>query len=88
VYFEFKDKIIYIYIYILIMPKISAHEHVLTWTDGSFVDGRMYLQERETMKECIGGGLAGEPPMLKSKDCYLNSSINDKSIEVRKKSVP
>ena len=26
----------------------------------------------------------GDPPMLESNDCYLNSNISDKSIEVRK----
>jgi hypothetical protein len=45
----------------------------------------VYLQKRETMKECIGGGPVGESPMLKSDPCYLDSSISDKSVEVRKR---
>jgi hypothetical protein len=48
----------------LIMPKISGHGHVLTRTDGAFTDGRVYLQKRENVKECTGGGPVGEPPML------------------------
>jgi hypothetical protein len=67
------------------MPKISGHGHVLILMDGTYVDGRMYLQKRETVKECTGGGPVGEPPMLKSDDCYLNSNIRDKSVEVRKR---
>ena len=70
------------------MPKINGHGHVLILTDEACVDRRIYLQKRETVKECTGGGPAGEPPMLKLNDCYLDSNINDKSIEVRKKSVP
>ncbi len=38
------------------MPKTSGHRHVLILTDRAYVDGRMDLQERETMKECTGGG--------------------------------
>ena len=60
---------------LLIMPKISGHGHVLILTDGSCVDGRIYLQKRETVKECTGDGPVGEPPMLKSNDGYLNSNI-------------
>jgi hypothetical protein len=70
------------------MPKISGHGHVLTLTDGAYTDGRMYLQKRETVKECTGGGPVGEPPMLKSDACYLNKNIYSKSIEVRKECVP
>ena len=64
------------------MPKISGRGHVLILTDGACVDGRIYLQKRETMKECTGSGPVGELPMLESNDCYLNSNISDKSIEV------
>ena len=67
------------------MPKINGHRHVLILTDGAYVDGRMDLQERETVKECIGGGPVGEPPMLKSNYYYLSSNISDKNIEVRKR---
>uniref|UniRef100_A0A2N9H2D6 Uncharacterized protein n=1 Tax=Fagus sylvatica TaxID=28930 RepID=A0A2N9H2D6_FAGSY len=63
------------------MSKISGHGHVLTLTDGTYVDERMYLQKRETVKECTGGGPVGEPPMLKSDACYLSSNISDKSVE-------
>jgi hypothetical protein len=66
------------------MPKISGHGHVLILTDRAYVDGRMDLQERETVKECTGGGPVGDPPMLKSNYCYLSSDISDKNIEVRK----
>ena len=66
------------------MPKINGHGHILILTDGSCVDGRIYLQKRETVKKCIDDGPVGEPPMLKSNDGYLNSNIWDKSIEVRK----
>jgi hypothetical protein len=74
-----------ILIFYMITPKISGHGHVLILTDGACVDGRIYLQKRETMKECTGGGSMGEPPIIKSNDCYLNSNIRDKSIEVRKR---
>ena len=67
------------------MPKISGHGHVLTLTDGTYINGRVYLQKRKTMKECIGGGSVEESPMLKSDVCYLDSSISDKSVEVRKR---
>ena len=73
---------------ILIMSKISGHRHVLTLRDGTYVDGRVYLQKRDIVKKCTGSGPAGEPPMLKSDVCYLNSNFNDKSVEVRKESVP
>ena len=66
------------------MPKISGHEHVLILTDGAYVEERMDLEERETMKKCTGGGPVGELPMLKSNYCYLSSNISDKNIEVRK----
>ena len=69
----------------LVMPKISGHGHVLILTDEACIDGRIYLQKREIVKECTGSGPVGEPPMLKSNDCYLNSNIRDKSIEVRKR---
>ena len=67
------------------MPKINGHEHVLILTDGACVDGRMYLQKREIVKEYTSGGPVGEPPMLKSDYCYLSNNIGDKIIEVRKK---
>jgi hypothetical protein len=37
------------------------------------------------MMECTGGGPVGEPQMLKSDACYLNSNIRDKSVKVRKR---
>ncbi len=67
------------------MSKISGSGHVLTLTDGTYDDGRMYLQKRETVKECTGGRPVGEPPILKSDACYLSSNISDKSVEVRKR---
>jgi hypothetical protein len=67
------------------MSKISGHGHVSTWTDGTCAGGRMYLQNRETVKECIGGGPTGEPPMLKSDVRYLNQNIYSESVEVRRK---
>jgi hypothetical protein len=71
--------------YTMIMPKINGHGHVLILTDRACVDGRMYLQKRETVKEYTGGGPVGEPPMLKSDYCYLSNNIGDKIIEVRKR---
>ena len=69
----------------MIMPKISGHEHVLILTDRACVDGRMYLQKRETVKEYTDGGPVGEPSMLKLDYCYLSNNIGDKIIEVRKR---
>ena len=69
----------------MIMPKISGHEHVLILMDETYVGGRLYLQNRETMNEGTGGGPMVEPPMLKSDFCYLNNTINDKSAGVRKR---
>uniref|UniRef100_A0A2N9EXQ6 Uncharacterized protein n=1 Tax=Fagus sylvatica TaxID=28930 RepID=A0A2N9EXQ6_FAGSY len=54
---------------------------VMYSVNGTYVDERMYLQKRETIKECTGGGPVGEPPMLKSDACYLSSNISDKSVE-------
>ena len=48
------------------MPKISGHEHGFTQMDGTCNDGRVYLQNRENMKQCTGGGPVREPPILKS----------------------
>ena len=56
--------------------------------DGVYTGGRMYLQKRETMKECTGGDPMGEPPMLKSDARYLNKNIYSESVEVRKECVP
>ena len=67
------------------MSKISEPGHVLTLTDETYVDRQMYLQKRETVKECIGSGPMGEHSMLKSNACYLSSNISDKSVEVRKR---
>ena len=67
------------------MPKINGHGHVLILIDETFVDGRMYLQNREKVKECTDGGPVVEPLMLKLDACSLNSNSNDKSIEVRKR---
>ena len=36
------------------------------------------------MKECINGGSVGEPSMLKLNNCYLNSNISEKRVEMRK----
>jgi hypothetical protein len=47
----------------------------------------MYLQKRETVKECTGGGSVGEPLMLKSDTRYLNKDIYSESVEVRKECV-
>jgi hypothetical protein len=69
------------------MSKISGNRHVLTRTDGACTDRRVYLQKRENVKECTGGGPVGEPPMLKSNTCYLERNINSESIEVRKECV-
>ncbi len=67
------------------MSKISGPRHVLTLTNGTYVDGRMYLQKRKIVKERIDGALVGEPPMLKSDACYLSSNISDKSVNMRKR---
>jgi hypothetical protein len=67
------------------MPKINGHGHVLILTDGAYVDGRMDLQKRETVKECTGGGPVGKPPMLKLNHCNLSSNVNNMNIEVRKR---
>jgi hypothetical protein len=80
-------KIMILLNYKVIMPKISGHGHVLTWTDGVFSDGRVYLQKRETVKEYTGGGPMGKPLMLKSDACDLKD-IYSESIEVRKECVP
>ncbi len=72
----------------LITSKISEHGHILTRTDGAYIDGRVYLQNKENVKECTGSGPVGEPPMLKSNVCYLERDINSESIEVRKECVP
>ena len=56
--------------------------------DGVYTGGRMYLQKRETMKECTGGHPVGEPPMLKSDARYLNKNIYSESVKVRKECVP
>ena len=70
------------------MSKISGHGHVSTWTDRTCAGGRMYLQNRETEKECTGSSPTGEPPMLKSGVCYLNQNIYSESVEVRRKVCP
>ena len=69
----------------LIMPKISGHGHVLILTDGAYVDRRMDLLKRETVKECTGSGSVRKPPMLKLNYCNLSSNASDKNIEVRKR---
>jgi hypothetical protein len=69
----------------LIMPKISGHGHVLILTDGAYVDGRMDLQKRETVKGCTGGGLVTKPSMLKSNHCNLSSNVYNMNTEVRKR---
>ena len=70
------------------MPKISGHGHVSTLANETCTGEQGYLQNRETVKECTGGGLVEEPPMLKSDVRYLNQNMYSESIEVRKECVP
>ena len=67
------------------MPKISGHGHILILTDEAYVDGRMDLQKRETVKGCTGGGPMRKPPMLKSNHCNLSSNVYNMNTEMRKR---
>ncbi len=53
--------------------------------DGACIDGRVYLQKKETVKGCTGGVPVKEPPMLKSDVRPPNQDISFESIEVRKR---
>jgi hypothetical protein len=55
--------------------------------DGACTDGQMYLQNREKVKECTGGGPVGETPMLKSDGCSLNQKYKFPENRGEKKSV-
>jgi hypothetical protein len=67
------------------MPKIRRHRHVSTRMDRACTDGRVYLQKKETVKGCTGGGLVKEPPMLKSDVRPPDQDVSFESIEVRKR---
>ncbi len=67
------------------MLKISGHGHVLILTDGAYVDGRMDLQKRETVKGCTGSGPVRKPLMLKSNHCNLSSNVYNMNTKVRKR---